>query len=668
MNAKYSFSPGVVLCALLAGPAWLGATGLAAQDQVREPAASVSEADIAASAVDTKPAEIPTALFAARSPVDHPMLSPDGNFIAARAQVNDGQTIVVFDAENRQPIRRFDLGERVGLEWVRWAGNDKLLISLSRPGKFDGSEVLYTRMMLVSVAEDWVEMLGNNDPVVEGDNVIHIAPDGSHALVAVQRTIYEYPSVRRYELERGGRIRTIQDPREGVWNWYADNAGVVRVGTGWRGGRLRVFYRPGPDANLDPVDRMKEGSDRANLWQVGQIRSGSDTGYILREGESGRVGLYLFDYAKEEVADLVYEHPTEDVEDVLFRNGEPFAVEHTGDRTSFVWFDDAVTKHQNTLAAALPEERALIVSQADDESRMVVWSGGDNDPGAYYVYTPGARKVDQFYEVKAGLPIALLSRPEAVTYTARDGTEIRAMLTLPRGREAKDLPLIVLPHGGPYGIWDTLDYNSEVQLLANRGYAVIQPNYRGSGGYGNGFVALGTGQIGRGMQDDLDDAMDWAVAEGIADKNRVCVVGGSYGGYAALWSVIRNPERYRCAASWAGVTDWDLILIYDRQYFTRSGIKSWRARIEGEEFDLDTVSPYRLAEQLNRPVLLAHGTEDDRVPFSQFRKFRKAAEKAPMPPQELVIEDEGHSFSSPENEQAWYDALIGFLAKHNPAD
>lgn len=622
-------------------------------------------ADAAATAV---PPVIPTAVFAARATISNPLISGDGNLIATRARLDGKHLVVVFDAATRQILNRFDFDDETGLDWFRWAGNDKLLVSVSAPGSFYGSDVRYTRLLLVHARDGWVERLGGRDPVVEGDNVIHVAPDGSHALVSVQRTVYEYPSVRRYDLTRDGKMKTVQTPRDGVWNWYADQSGTVRIGTGRDSRGLRVFYRPGPDEDLKLVDRMESGTHRANFWQVGQLRVGEDTGYVLRQGEEGRTGLYLFDFAREEVGDLVFEHPEHDVETVWYENGAPLAAEFFDDRDHIVWFDADLTRHQSMLTDALPEERAVIVSRADDKSRMVVWSGGDSDPGAYYIYTPAEKKVDQFFEVVAGLPVNQLARPEAVTYTARDGTTIRAMLTLPKGREAKGLPLIVMPHGGPYGIRDTMDYNSDAQLLANRGYAVIQPNYRGSGGYGAEFYDLGVGQIGRAMQDDLDDAMDWAVAEGIADKARVCMVGGSYGGYAALWSVIRNPERYRCAASWAGVTDWDLILKYDRQFLTRNDSKSWRAKIEGEDFDLDTVSPYRLAEQLNRPVLLAHGTDDTRVPFSQFRKFSKAAEKAPVKPQELVIEDEGHSFSSPENEQAWYDALVAFLDRHNPAD
>jgi dipeptidyl aminopeptidase/acylaminoacyl peptidase len=173
------------------------------------------------------------------------------------------------------------------------------------------------------------------------------------------------------------------------------------------------------------------------------------------------------------------------------------------------------------------------------------------------------------------------------------------------------------------------------------------------------------------MQDDLDDAVDWAAAQGIADPQRVCLVGASYGGYAALWGVIRNPERYRCAASFAGVTEWDQQLKYDGNYFDRSGRREWRDRVRGEDrkFDLDSVSPAPRAAGLQRPILLAHGKKDSNVPFDQFERMRKALDKGGVKDAEyLVLENSGHSFATVEDEQAWYDALLAFLDRHNPAD
>lgn len=650
------------------------ASGAIAQDKATASAAidteiaTVSPAPTAAT--EPRPPLIPAQNFAARNQYRGSQLSPDGSTIALEATLNGVSRIGLINADTRQPIGAFAMSDKQQFEWLRWAGNDKLLVSLSTAGEFLDEEVRFTRLVLIHTKENWVKLLGRRNGVVEGDNVIHIASDGSHALVSVQGSVYDYPSVYRYDLDQGGAMKSVQDPQFGVWRWYADNAGVVRMGTGWRDRALRVYYRPAAGQPLKMIGKLKEDDEETKYWSVAEIISGSDQGYVLRQNDKGRVGLHLFNYATGQIVETIYENPDWDVSDFWLRDGKPIAVFYTDERERVVWFDDTLAKLHGSISKALKEEVVWIASRAKDDSRMLVWAGGPADPGAIYVYTPGARRIDQLSELRPQVDFRQLARPAAVNFKARDGVAIQAYLTLPRGREAKNLPLIVMPHGGPFWVRDTLDYDDMVQLLANRGYAVLQPNFRGSGGYGEAFHKLGAGQIGRKMQDDLDDAMDWAVTQGIADKARACLVGGSYGGYAAIWGVIRNPERWRCAASWAGVTDWDRILKYDRKFLTRKGREDWEELVAGDgTATLDQVSPYRLAAQLSRPLLLAHGTEDTTVPFNQFKAMRDAAAKgAPVAPQLLVIEDEGHSFSKPENERAWYEALETFLAKHNPAD
>ena len=232
------------------------------------------------------------------------------------------------------------------------------------------------------------------------------------------------------------------------------------------------------------------------------------------------------------------------------------------------------------------------------------------------------------------------------------------------------LPLIVLPHGGPYGLRDRPDYDPEVQFLANRGYAVLQPNYRGSGGFGKEFYLKGEGQWGRQMQDDLDDGMDWLVRDGIVDPARVCIVGGSYGGYAALWGATRNPERYRCAASFAGVSDLGRQLKYQLTFRLDPRYrKDWRRIVQGPpEFDTKTVSPLFTVDQLKRPVLLVHGDADQTVPFRQSKLYADALKAAGKPYEFHTLVNEGHGFSSSGNLKRWLDYLETFLTKWNPAN
>ncbi len=226
-----------------------------------------------------------------------------------------------------------------------------------------------------------------------------------------------------------------------------------------------------------------------------------------------------------------------------------------------------------------------------------------------------------------------------------------------------------MPHGGPFGVRDTMEFDADVQFLANRGYAVLQPNFRGSSSYGEDFYKKGVGEVGRAMQDDLDDGVDWLANEGTIDPHRVCILGASYGGYAALWGVIRNPEKYRCAVSLAGVTDLKRQLRYDSKFFSRKGARGWRSKIEGEErFDLDAVSPVGHIDQLTRPVFIAHGDADGTVPQSQYDRFVESAKKAGKPIEAKLYKGEGHGLADPKNRADYYDRVGAFLTKYNPAE
>ena len=634
---------------------------LAAQDAA--PAAPL------ATAAEPPPPLIPTANFAGRSAFWDAQLSPNGAMLSFMRRKDGIAQFLISGVDSKKIIRAFTTDPDDQFEWYRWVTDDKILLSLSRAGTFFGEDVRYTRLILIEIGSGTMTPMFNRSDVVQGDNVIHVAEDGSHMLVAIQKTIYDYPSVMRHELVAGGKVTTVEPPRDGVWNWTADDKGNVRMGSGWKDGRLKIFYRSEVGGELKLIARLKEGERAEGYWDALQILNGSDEGYVLSEGESGRVGLRRFNFATRETVETVYEHPEWDIDSVTLKDGKPYAAYYTADRDEVHYFDEAAAKQHARMKKALGDVEVWVPSRAKDGSRMLVYAGNEADPGVLYMYEPAAKRMEEVSQLRPALDFNALARPRPMQYTARDGTLIHGYLTLPRGREAKGLPLIIMPHGGPYGIRDKLEYNDEVQLLANRGYAVLQPNFRGSGGYGDAFFELGTGQIGRKMQDDLDDAMDWAVKEGLADPARVCVVGGSYGGYAAMWAVIRNPERYRCAASWAGVTELDKQLRYDSQSFTRGGFKRWKDRVRGAGVtEVKSVSPAGHADKLTRPLLLAHGTKDVVVPFSQYNLFEKATRTAPLPPETLVIKDEGHSFSKPENEQRWYDALVAFLARHNPAD
>lgn len=614
----------------------------------------------------------PTSAFAARAQLSGAQLSPDGTQMASRANHEGLDFVLLFDATKGQPLGRIPLNKGDRLVWLRWAGDRKILLSAAALDKYNR---YFTRLFVVDLAERKAFTISERNGPRDQDDLVFLARDGSFALVSVQRHPSEPPTVLRYELDEDHKREAVQGPRKAIWDWYADRAGVIRIGTGVRRTELHIYYRSQPGGDLELVQRMKldrlrKPNGEYRYFEVLGIEPGTDVGFVLEENESGKVGLRSYDFARSQVVSTIYEHPTHDIESVGFsRDGKPIWLSYTADRNEIVWLDEAMGALQARLENALDEEQVRIVSRSYDNSRMTIHASGQGDPGALYIFDAQAKSLEALGELKPKLDFRHLAQPQPVDYEARDGTAIRAYLTLPVGRAPRDLPLIVMPHGGPYGVRDSLRYDDWVQLLANRGYAVIQPNYRGSGGYGEEFLDLGMGQIGRAMQDDLDDTMDWLVEQGIADPNRVCLVGASYGGYAALWGVTRNPERYRCAASWAGVTDWDSMLRYDAQFLSRASSRRWRDRVKGSDnFDLQAVSPLKQADKIRRPVLLAHGTDDGIVDVGQYHLLRRALESRRAKVSTLLIDGEGHSFYDEANEEKWFDSLVGFLEEHNPPE
>lgn len=614
---------------------------------------------------------IPVEEFARATPFTDLILSPDGRHVAL-TNVKDGvRSLYVLDATRRTPLRGIRLPEQAQYEYHRWAGNGTVLVSVSQKDFIDDEEVRFTRLFALDIAtgKQW-PVGGARSMGIKGDDILWVAPDGSHLLLSFQRNVYEWPMVYRVSLlDSEDRGTLVQRDVPGVWDWYADDAGVVRMGTGWLDKRKLVMYRSGPDDRLRTIARVREDEIDENWWEVARIYAGSDEALVLDEEADGRVVLARFNLATRTPVARIHRNEQWDIDSALLaRDGSPLAVEFTDTRDRRVWLTPEMATLQSRFEKALKADEVWIGSRSADGQRMLVHAGGESDPGLVYLYDAPTKNLTLFTENRPGASIDRLARPRPVTYRARDGMDIPAFLTLPPGREAKGLPLIVMPHGGPYGIRDRLTYDDDVQVLASRGYAVLQPNYRGSGGYGAAFENAGDGQIGRKMQDDLDDAMDWAVAQGFADRNRVCMVGASYGGYAAIWAVIRNPERYRCAASFAGVTDWRKILAYDSKFLSTFRNKQYREQVRGEkDFDLDSVAPAQTIDRLTRPLLVAQGKKDTIVPYSQYKILQSAAARAGKPVEWLVFEDEGHGFDKPENKLKWYQTLLDFLARHNPA-
>ena len=597
-------------------------------------------------------------------------LSPDGLRIAGRIQAAGEEHIGVWtiaDGPGQQPF----MVKVSGAEAFIWAGDNRLLINQLRLTiRADGSAIYLgpqRRVIKLDLASRSLSLLGEAEGVF--DEVIFLDPHARYVLLASQASITDTPGVVHVDLTTNASTR-VERPRRGVWSWYADSNGIVRVGVDYDDNRTRIFYR---DDAGQPLRRIETRRNLADQSVIDQVRFISDTsrGIIVTNAATGRFGVYEYDFATDARGTALFEHPEADVTEAIYGpDGAVEGVRYEDDRPRIRWLNAQLAELQATVDRTFPNKTNVIVNRSRDGNRALIWSAAADDPGTYYVFDRAARRMEAFaspYDMLADMPHAPV---RSISYRSRDGLTIRGYLTLPSGRPERGLPLVVLPHGGPF-LRDSWIFDPEVQFLASRGYAVLQANFRGSTGYGRDFVARGFGQLGGGMIDDLEDGIDWLVGQAIVDSGRVCIMGSSYGGYAASWAAIRSPQRYRCAMSWAGPSDLRTMLRHTaRGFAARRYFRAYRQQIEGEpEADLNAISPARQAARLRVPLLIGHGRNDQVVPVEQSERLVAALTRARIANVESVFYPKSaHAFTEVSEREDFLTRVEAFLARHNPAD
>ncbi len=610
-----------------------------------------------ATVASAQPAAPPARAYFAQPAIEDAALSPDGRRVAARTLIAGRPRLAIFDMSGAAPsLRPIALPERERLEWHRWLGPDRLLVSLLLEGGTPAK-----RLVRVDIATGRLTQLGPARTAESGDEILHVSPNGGFLLLSAAVPGRPTPGVYRIDLTTGAATLAVA-PQDHVWDWYADSAGVIRAGMAQDGKRSWMLYRK---SEHDRFSRSARGAGAAGsgIDRFVPIR-GTDRGYALAQTPEGRVGLYSYDFAAGKLGALLYEDARVDLDGFQTDpDGRLLGVDTSADRPETRWFEPFMAARQAQIDAALPGRANRVIATTADRSRSLVFSESAGDPGAFYVYGEGrATLVSAVSPGLAGKP----ARMETVRYRARDGLEISGYLTLPAGRAAHGLPLIVMPHGGPFAR-DSWGYDPWVQYLADRGYAVFQPNYRGSTGFGRGFVAKGDGEWGRGMQADTDDGVDWLAGKGIADPGRVCIMGASYGGYAAMWAAARSDARYRCAVSFAGISDVGAQLAYDRKTFTERDYRAWKRRIQGDAPSLDAISPIGRVAALRMPILIAHGTADETVPPDQSIRLHDALTHLGRAHDYVAYPGQGHTLEGPADNADFLERVGRFLAAHNPA-
>lgn len=316
------------------------------------------------------------------------------------------------------------------------------------------------------------------------------------------------------------------------------------------------------------------------------------------------------------------------------------------------------------LSNAFKGQFVDFINFSDDGMELLFETRSDRNPGTYYLIDRHDNKVRKLFDVQPSIQPAQMSTRRPFRFKSRDGQELEGILTLPRGRRQTNLPMVLMPHGGPYTISDTWFFDDLAQMVASRGYLVLQVNFRGSGSRGPGFEQSGYGQWGTGMQNDLTDGVKWAIAHHFADPKHICAFGGSYGGYAALMQVIRAPGLYKCAISYDGVTDLNMEMSKSDAAYDESGRNYWRMVLGKTSKIRAANSPADLVDQIHVPVFLIHGKDDQRVPYAEAKELRDKLEAAGKPFQWMAKSGERHGFYNVKNRLEMFTKVLAFLKQN----
>lgn len=623
-------------------------------------------------------AAIPLRDFLRAPAISAVQIAPDGRSVCGIREVDGRGNLIVVDLETRKAtiITNFRDGDVIRPLWI---SSKRILFSIYDQERGSGDQVNLGLFAIDKDAGDFRVLAGRprngaagRSPLPGSTSLASLLADTQSDEVIVR--VLSTGGTRRFGSHlhrlntRTGRAEliTLGAPSNMV-QWVLDGQGVARAGVARKLDENVVHVRDSADAPWREIARFSavggEGFAPSAIDRDGTVylsaRIESDFSAIhrldpatLQAERKALFSLKGFDLGAE---DLVIERTTQRV----------LGIHYEAEREGVYWLDPERRAIQEQVDQRLPGQVNLLSFAA---GRVLVHSYSDQDPGRHLIYTPATGALEQIASARPWINPKQMARTDIIRYPARDGLSIPAMLTLPRG-EKKNLPLIVMHYGGPYVRTLHWRFDPYVQFLASRGYAVLMPSNRGSLGLGFNHFQAGWKQWGLAMQDDLSDGVQHLIAQGVADPQRVAIVGASYGGYAAMQGLAKEPDLFRCAVNWIGVTDPSFMFSVTWTDFAQS---------EAADYDLATLigdpktdaekfrktSPVQNAHRITKPVLMAYGGQDRRVPIVNGERMRDALKPHNAQVEWVVYPDEGHGFSKLENNLDFWGRVERFLATH----
>ncbi len=623
-------------------------------------------------AVQARP---PVAAFANLPDVTNMTLSPSGKHIAFFMNSNGTTLLATRDLKGGKirGIVKTD-NEKFVLNWVRWVNDERLVFSVFYPYRRGGVATGETRLLSASREGGDTQLMAkprSYRPTPEvsqfQDRIVSYLPDDpQHILLSLADEKIATPGVYKIDVKTGGSKR-VQRYKTPIRSWIADRQGRVRAGSGYdsKSGQVSLWIKPLTSQQWQQVSENAFFAEST----VTPIGFAKDPNLLyVRANHEGRLAVFRINTASPDMPrELVFSDPLYDIDGELIysdRTNDVIGVQFQRADGGILFLDKDYAALQAGLDKALPGRANEIISFSADEMTYLVKSSNATSAPAFYLGNRNTGRLDRIAQEYPLLADVQLSEVKQIHYPARDGLKIEAFLSLPEQGPQENLPTIIYPHGGPMARTGG-DFDYWTQFFTSRGYAVLRPNFRGSTGFGHAFMTEAVRGYGLEMQDDLEDGARWLIGRGITDRSRICIVGGSYGGYAALMGAVKTPDFYRCAISYAGVSSLVDMRSHYRHFLNR---KVADAQFGKERDSLRAVSPKYHADRIKIPVLLAHGDRDRTVPVAQSRDMAEALEDADKDFIYMELEDGSHILHRQQNRTAFLEAMEAFLAKHLPVE
>lgn len=610
-------------------------------------------------------------------------ISPQGKYLAATSRNEEGGIrLTVLDINSRAVLSATELRGNESVNTFNWVSDDRLLMTMAREvGALDAP--IPTGELFAMDANGSRRVILTGPRSRDGERVISSVvdwlPDNPReVLISSYSMTSQEPWLDIYKM----RVDSGRKRSEGRIPLRARRGTSVQVITD-SGGEPRVAVGVDPERNNQIITMVREG--RSNNWSELMRHNENEGGFsplaftasqnLLmglsdRDSDTRAISLLNIETGEEEILAV---HPGTDLMPIFSINkGRPYEVigaayEYEGiDAVFFDGLQDAgFSRVVQSLMATFPGRSVGVNSATHDNKQMILTVSGANHPRQFFLFDTEKTQLTELAAATPWLNNPSLPETQTIVYKSRDGLDIHALLTLPKGQTAEDLPLIMLPHGGPHGIRDSVTYmDPDAKVLAQNGYAVLQPNFRGSGGFGREFLEAGYRNWGTSMINDMTDGVLHLAEQGIINKSRVCAYGASYGGYAALMSAVREPDLYKCTVGFVGVYDLDLMFTDGDIPQGQAGVNFLNTVLPQDSAGRRAQSPLHNLDKLKAPVFIIHGGRDVRVPVVQAERLREALEEREHPYEWMLKENEGHGFYKPDNNVERWQKMLAFFNKH----